>query len=130
MKRRSFILLSAIGSTAIIIPSLNCSSPGKPNKILAEPLLLSHICDAKTIREIGEAYRKQAFTESGEDQLLKILLTDSSGKILPQSSDSTMIRSLLDQKIKDDFERDQTVNVKGWVLSATEARQCAVFSLI
>ena len=33
------------------------------------------------------------------------------------------------QQVRDDFAAGRTVVVDGWVLSATEARQCALFSL-
>jgi len=32
--------------------------------------------------------------------------------------------------VKEDFEAGNITLVKGWVLSVTEARQCALFSLI
>jgi len=36
----------------------------------------------------------------------------------------------IDQKIKEDFEKGDVVTVKGWILSVTEARQCALFALV
>jgi hypothetical protein len=36
----------------------------------------------------------------------------------------------IDHKIKQDFEAGRTVVIKGWVLSQTEALQCALFHLI
>ena len=38
------------------------------------------------------------------------------------------LEALLNQKIQQDFEAGRTVVVNGWVLSQTEARQCALFS--
>jgi hypothetical protein len=35
----------------------------------------------------------------------------------------------LDQQVQDDFARGRTVNVNGWILSVTEARQCALYSM-
>ncbi|MBS1597913.1 MAG: hypothetical protein JST75_06790 [Bacteroidetes bacterium] len=129
MKRRSFILLSATGITALVIPSLSCTSvsPGSV-KILQLPNQLSHICDAQTIRDIGNAYRKQVAAEANKDQLIKLLLTDNSGNSISKSSDTTALKTILGDKVKEDFEKGNVVEVKGWVLSKTEARQCAVFS--
>jgi len=59
---------------------------------------------------------------------LKLLLTDDAGKSV-SSSDTTLLKTVLNDKVKSDFEKGNTVNVKGWVLSETEARQCAVYSL-
>ena len=94
-----------------------------------QPVFLSHICDAKTLKEIGAAYREKFAGESNEKQLTDLLLTDSSNKIVPVNSEDAFISSLLEQKIKKDFETGRTVIVKGWILSETEARQCALFSL-
>ena len=97
---------------------------------MSEPLTLKNICDAKTIGEIGAAYRKKEVSDTNEAQLVRLLLTDTEGKTLPHSSDSLFIRSVLENKIKQDFEKDRIIILKGWVLSLTEARQCALFSLI
>jgi hypothetical protein len=35
----------------------------------------------------------------------------------------------IDKKKKEDFAKSNTVIVKGWVLSRTEARQCALYTL-
>ena len=130
MKRRNFVLLSLYTGAAVSIPSLGCSSgstvAGKP---WVQPGLLSHICDAKTLQEIGAAYRKKVEEESGEKQLVKLLLTDSTGKAVPVTAADDLVHSLLKQKVQKDFDTGKTVTVKGWVLSETEARQCALFSL-
>ena len=39
-------------------------------------------------------------------------------------------RPQLAELVADDFARGPVVLVQGWVLSATEARQCALFSLL
>jgi len=38
--------------------------------------------------------------------------------------------SHLEESIKNDFETGNTVIVDGWILSRTEARQCALLSTI
>jgi hypothetical protein len=129
MKRRSFILLSATGITALVLPSLSCNSVNpSTTKILQEPNQLAHICDVQTIRDIGIAYRKQVAAESDKDQLIKLILTDNSGNSI-SSSDSILLKLALNEKIQADFDSGNIVKVKGWILSATEARQCAIFSL-
>jgi hypothetical protein len=130
MKRRKFIWLSGLGVAAVSMTSIGCRSRNHVlDKTLAQPLFLSHICDAKTIRDIGTSYRQKMNGESKEDQLTDLLLTDTSGKIVPESSDTLFVQTLLERKIQKDFQTGNTVTVKGWVLSATEARQCALFSL-
>ena len=130
MKRRTFVRLSAFSAVVIGIPSLNCRSRNPVlNKTLSQPFLLSRMCDAKTIREIGTTYREHSPAETKEEQLVALLLTDTAGNPVSKSSDSSVIHSLLERKIQNDFETGSTVIVKGWVLSATEARQCALYSL-
>ena len=36
----------------------------------------------------------------------------------------------LERRIKEDYETGNIVTIEGWILSATEGRQCALFSLI
>jgi hypothetical protein len=36
----------------------------------------------------------------------------------------------IDRQVTDDFAAGRTAVVDGWVLSVTEARQCALFSLL
>ncbi|MES1215911.1 MAG: hypothetical protein ABUT20_10365 [Bacteroidota bacterium] len=130
MKRRTFVLLSLYSGAAISIPSWGCGTESAVAvKPWMQPQLLSHICDAKTLQEIGTAYRNKFSDESKEKQLIDLLLTDSTNKAVPVTSEDALINSLLDQKIQKDFESGKTVIVKGWVLSETEARQCALFSL-
>ena len=130
MKRRSFIQLSLYSGAAITISSFGCGTASEiANKPWVQPQLLSHICDAKTVREIGASYRQKFNNENHEKQLINILLTDSTNKVAPVTSEEAVINSLLEQKIQKDFETGNTVIIKGWILSVTEARQCALFSL-
>jgi hypothetical protein len=81
------------------------------------------------VREIGASYREKFNKENHEEQLINILLTDSTNTVVPVTSEEAVINSLLEQKIQKDFETGNTVIIKGWILSVTEARQCALFSL-
>ena len=130
MKRKTFIYLSVAGTVAMGLPSVYCRNRnGQLNKALSPPVFLSHICDANTIREIGRAYLDYIPVENKEDKLVDLLLIDETGKSISKSSDLSTINSLENRKIKHDFDTEKTIVVKGWVLSITEARQCALFSL-
>lgn len=131
MNRRSFLILSVMSSAAYSIPLASCRSRNTTwNKTLAQPIFLSHICDAKTIQEIGNAYRAQVPEEAKADDLYDLLTIDSGGKSISSSLDSTQISSLLSENINREYAAGKTVNVKGWVISTTEARQCALSTLI
>jgi hypothetical protein len=131
MQRRKFIQVSAVGTSAIVITGISCkgSHPAFYN-VLDKPGQLSIICDLNTIREIGMAYRLQTPAENNADRLAELLSADSVGNTVSSSSDDLFIQSLINQKIKHDFETGNTVIVKGWVLTVTEARQCALLYAI
>jgi hypothetical protein len=129
MKRSTFIYYSLIGTAVIAIPSLNCNEKNENLKTLSQPSFLSHICDAKTLREIGKNYNNQFPGQSTKEQLSKLLLTDDSGKLISKNSDNRLISSLVNYKIENDFKSGRTVVINGWILSQTEAQQCALFSL-
>ena len=128
MKRKTFIRLATTASVALYLP--NCRPKTNPfTKILARPEALQHLCDSKTIQEIGEAYQKQAEDGNDETVLVNLLSTDKQGKPIIETTNNTSIASILSQKIQQDFQQNKIVVVNGWVLSLTEARQCALFSL-
>lgn len=127
MQRRKFLHVTAVGTTAIMITGTSCKRqhPDFYN-ILDKPVRLSGICDMKTIMEIGKTYHLQDPAESGVDKLADLLSVDFAGNKIPSSSNDLFIQNLMNQKIKHDFEKDNTVIVNGWVLTVTEARQCAL----
>ena len=131
MKRRTFIRIATTASAALYFPHIQCrQKPDTAAKWLAHPQALEHLFDSKTIHEIGKVYQKQAKDEGDETVLVKLLSTDRQGNPISETADSASIASLLSQKIQEDFQQNKIVVVNGWVLSLTEARQCALFSLI
>ena len=93
------------------------------------PDALSRFCDEKTIREIGISYRSMVPAENEKKKLTELLLTDYDGKVMA-NSDKYKVIELLDSKVLKDFSDYNKIHViKGWVISITEARQCALFSL-
>ena len=99
MKRRKFILLSVAAAGAAALPA-GCQ-PGK-----AMPEMLSALADKGALRQIGRHYLEQYPAE--KDQLQALL----------RNAD-----------VQNDFIKGNVVVIKGWVLSVTEARQCALLSL-
>ena len=123
MERRNFILLSAAGIAVVggsywYLYYYN----QEYNSSIVEPDSLSYIWDRETIINIGTNYRKQIPVEDNETSLVKLLSTDT-------NEDSSAIEALK-KEIKNDFEHGNTVMIDGWILSVTEARQCALFSII
>lgn len=122
MERRTFIRLSAYTAAILSVPFISsCSS--KEDSI-AVPEFFSHVTDVKTIKEAGADYRKQFQSEDNSEALTRLLLGGNS------STNRDEIRSLLDKQVTQDFKLGKTVTAGGWVLSLTEARQCALFSIL
>jgi hypothetical protein len=129
MNRRTFVWLSAAGATSLFIPFTGCNSRYTvTNKAVTQPEFLAHICDAKAIRAIGSTYKQQVPAEKEDRKLAHLILRDTKGHKIPESTENNKLEDLIAQKIQHDFEHGRTVVVNGWVLSQTEARQCALFS--
>ena len=123
MERRAFVRLSAYTALVLSMPLLDSCSKPEDNP-LALPLFFSHIADVKTITDTGLAYRKANRGEDDRTVLAKILSGNET------SGDKKAIEAALDNRVKQDFQTNKTVTVSGWVLSLTEARQCALFSIL
>jgi len=123
MQRRNFIHLSAYTAIALTLPFANGCGYRRID-IESQPLFFSHITDAATIIETGMAYRKANRGEDNKTKLAELLLANNT------TADNAAIRTMLDNRVKDDFKAGEIAVVKGWVLSLTEARQCALFSIL
>jgi hypothetical protein len=123
MQRRTFIHLSAYTAIALTLPFAVGCAPST-NKVLEQPLFFSHLVDAKTINEAGLAYRKLFPGEDSQTTLTGLLL----GNNIPE--DKKSVQKLLDNHVEQDFKAGKTVTAGGWVLSITEARQCALYSIL
>jgi hypothetical protein len=124
MQRRTFIHLSAYTAIALALPLAEGCTPSI-EKILEQPLFFAHLVDAKTIRETGNVYRKLFPAENNKTTLTGLLLGNNS-----TTKDRKTILMLLDYRVQQDFKTGKTVVASGWVLSITEARQCALYSII
>ena len=123
MKRKNFILLSGLGISAIAIPTWYFNFRElEYDSSLKSPEFLSNFLDGKSIIEIGELYLKQVPDENNERKLVSLLP-------ISDTSDNNTIE-ILQQQITDDYISGETIIVDGWILSKTEARQCALYSLI
>jgi len=131
MKRRNFIALSTLTAVAAGVPFQHCSSPDiELDKKLAVPHILSQLQDQNTINAIGKAYGAANPGDYSEKKLEDKLVKNSKGGYFSSTSSAQEIVASLDKSVQDDFESNNTIILEGWVLSLTEARQCALFSLI
>ncbi|HTK22166.1 MAG TPA: hypothetical protein VL442_21755 [Mucilaginibacter sp.] len=123
MQRRTFIHLSTYTALALTLPFAEGCSPS-PETIASRPFIFSQLADKTTIAEAGAAYRKQ-FPKENDKTILSNLLIG-----MNPSQDKSAIEKQLDKNILDDFKTGKTVIAAGWVLSVTEARQCALYSIL
>jgi len=131
MKRRNFIVLSALTAATVSVPFLSCTSPNPElDKKLAVPQILSQLLDEPTIRAIGKAFPTVNADEYSIKKLENLLAKNIAGEPVSANTPAKDIYAILEHKIRDDFESGNTLVLNGWVLSLTEARQCALFSLI
>lgn len=122
MKRRNFILLATTATAAIAIPTIYYKySPVTYEKLLIIPQELAYILTTEVVIAMGTLYTKLFQNESSERELVDLLMK--------YISSSDEITTEIDKKITNDYQINKIVTLDGWVLSRTEARQCALFSL-
>jgi hypothetical protein len=126
MERRSFVELSAFTALALTLPFAESCSSTSEEMAVAQPLLFSHLVDVKAISEAGSAYRKTHASEDDRQKLTQLLLSGHSN----DASDKDKIQARLNEQVTADFKSGNTVIVSGWVMALTEARQCALFSIL
>jgi len=121
MDRRRFIEVTAAGMVAAVT-TWGCADSPNDARELAQPAVLE-MFGAERTREIGTAYRAAVPQETTAAAL---------GSAISSSRRRGFARRFnrsIDDQVHDDFEAGRTVLVSGWILSQTEARQCALYSL-
>jgi len=130
MKRRNFILLSALGISGACIPLLswlNTYYPAWANQV-AHPDTLCRLLDWKTIYSLGDAYLHQHPGESSIKLLLNNLTCEHSAE--SKKMLKYQLLNKIEEQVKLDFNSGNVIVLEGWVLARTEARQCALFFLM
>ncbi len=131
MKRRNFIIYSALSAAAVSIPFSGCTRPDPElDKKLALPEILAKTYDEKTIREIGAAYGKAFPEEYNISDLERLLRKNAENKTVSASTPVAELNAIMGNQVRNDFNTGQTIVLNGWVLSLTEARQCALYTLL
>jgi hypothetical protein len=121
LDRRRFLQLSALGILTALADSA-CGVLGDRDAALNRPELLTMLGPDR-VRQLGAHYRASTPDEN-TDAALRTALSGANGQSKP-----SLTTEALDKQIRNDFAADRTVVVDGWVLSLTEARQAALFSL-
>ena len=117
MKRRLFIQILTTTLAALAGTASAIMSPAGPHTVAA-PALAAFLGGRDGILRIGRAYRDR-FPEESDPQILT--------RALPSDTDGNTV---IEERIVRDFTLGDTVLLDGWMLSRTEARQAALYSLI
>ncbi|WP_242117132.1 hypothetical protein [Aestuariivivens sediminicola] len=123
MKRRVFTKSMILGSLAITTPLVTVGC----KQIDYDPADLGNhalplIWKEDILRDIGKMYLETHPKERREKKLIRLLTKDY--------KDETMsLKDHLKQNIIQDFKSKNTLIIAGWILSKTEARQCALMAL-
>lgn len=92
--------------------------------------MLAQITDKASIIAIGKAYGNANTDEYSLSALERDLKRDKNGQSVSAVTPEKEIMEFLRKKIENDFASENISVSDGWVLSSTEAKQCAMFSLI
>jgi hypothetical protein len=80
---------------------------------------------------VGREYLRCAPGETDARLLVDLICTRQGEKQVEHvQADTKKIREWLQLQQRQDFEQGHTVKVQGWILSATEARLCALAALV
>jgi flagellar basal body-associated protein FliL len=131
MKRRNFITLTTLATASVGISFLHCNSADKVYlKKIAIPLPLSQFIDETEIKSIGKMYADKHPDEYSIEHLEQQLQANKQGKKISTSANINEIYDAIRENMTNDFDSGNYVVMNGWVISITEARQCALYSLV
>ena len=124
MHRRHFLRLASVTTLSALASS--CAAGREYDAAtLTHPELLTAL-GATRVRAIGERYRAMTRDEGDAESLRRAIEDSRPGAARFLGAAGPSIADL----VREDFDRGRTVVVDGWVLSRTEARQCALYSLV
>ena len=120
LDRRRFIHVSALSAIGAVAMS---ACDRTPDSSLDRPALLGML-GPERVHQLGTDYRAATAGENNATTLRAAL-----SRARSRSWWQRVMHGSVDDQVRDDFANGRTVLVDGWVLSLTEARQAALFSL-
>jgi hypothetical protein len=124
LDRRRFLQITAAGVAASLTATAWASDVAAEASDLDRLELLSML-GPEQVRQLGTRYRTATPNENTVGSLRAAISQRQRRALVLRWTP----RGSIENQIQDDFTAGRTVLVDGWVLSATEARQCALFSL-
>ena len=130
MKRRTFIYTGVAVAAGIGLSDffLLNNQPKWKKQPLLYPFILSNFLDEESLRAIGNSYRHKRPDENSKVKLLDALTSRMRGN-QTDTNDMANQAMEIEKNAEMDFKSYKLLVIKGWVISETEARQCALLSL-
>jgi hypothetical protein len=133
MNRREFLALSLGGACAVFfqIRRSRATPAPQPRQDLLLARLSGLLRHTESAGIVGRAYVDRYPHEATIPVILALIAADGAGgqAALSRVAESEL-RTLLDHKIRQDFADERVVQLRGWILSVTEARLCALTALV
>ena len=118
--RRRFLALASATTAALTAPAI--ALPGSA----AEPVSGAGLALAFRHQASAIAIGRRYLGHFPNDPRHEVL---AEGRRLAGETDPAVARSALRARVKQDFERGDTVTLDGWILSRSECRACAALAL-
>lgn len=131
LKRRTFIItgIAAVSGAAIGSFYLLRGNETKWKKQpLIYPLVLSNFLNEASLRSVGKSYLS-AHPEDNSGIKLSNEITKDISSYSSKPGDETEMAQAIEKQVEMEFKSGRLLNLQGWVMSETEARQCALLSL-
>lgn len=119
--RRRFLALGAIMVAGAAASACQVSGEARA---FGQPDLLTAL-GPDVVRRLGQRYRQTVPSESDAARLEAAIRASR-----PWTARIGIQHRPIAEQVRDDFDAGRTVIVDGWLLSVTEARQCALYSAI
>lgn len=124
MNRRKFIFYST--AVLLTIPLFRFKNEYFDTDPLSNPKILNYL-NQEEIQIIGRNYIAITPQENNAKQLRTLLIGNENKEL--NFTNSKALERYIQGRIEKDFFDSRTVLCNGWILSITEARQCALFSI-
>ena len=124
LDRRAFIQALSAAIAGVAVAACDRGDATARARTLARPELLAAL-GAGPVRAIGAGYRAMTRGEQDAESLRNAI--DASRPFASRFLGAA--DPPISQLVRADFANGHTVVVDGWILSVTEARQCALYSL-
>jgi hypothetical protein len=125
MKRKKFIAIAAATAAAVPLGYYGYQKSKKVYNQVNFPAMLAQFCSAEELKGIGSAYLQTVPDERDAEKLKSLLLAGISAQKITSSN----ANEHLNKKTEEDFLKENVKVLNQWVITHTEARQCALFSL-